>query len=143
MLGDGTRTQATVVAIYTRALGFGEALLSPELAAGHQTSPRLGAILVQTSQPTTVAPRLQALASRYPGLHVSDRASLASATDADLETNRWLGPLFVGIIFAFTSIAVVNTLAMTPSSAGESCRSCGSWAGPEVRFDRWPTGRRL
>ena len=42
MLGDGTRTQATVVAIYTRALAFGDALLSPELAAGHQTSPLLG-----------------------------------------------------------------------------------------------------
>jgi putative ABC transport system permease protein len=26
--------------------------------------------------------------------------------------NRWLGPLFVGMIFAFTSIAVVNTLVM-------------------------------
>ena len=26
--------------------------------------------------------------------------------------NRWLGPLFVAMIFAFTSVAVVNTLAM-------------------------------
>ena len=26
--------------------------------------------------------------------------------------NRWLGPLFVAMIFAFTSIAVVNTLVM-------------------------------
>ena len=43
---------------------------------------------------------------------MSDRASLASATDADREANRWLGPLFVVIIFAFTSIAVVNTLVM-------------------------------
>src|SRR4051812_37189145 len=41
-LGDGTRAHATVVAIYTRALGFGDALLAPELAAGHQTSPLLG-----------------------------------------------------------------------------------------------------
>jgi putative ABC transport system permease protein len=37
---------------------------------------------------------------------------LASADDADRATNRWLTPLFVAIIFAFTSIAVVNTLAM-------------------------------
>ena len=47
MLGDGTRTHATVVAIYTRALAFGDALLSPELAAGHQTTPLLGMILVR------------------------------------------------------------------------------------------------
>src|SRR5215217_2241428 len=32
-LGDGTRTHATVVAIYSRALAFGDALLAPELAA--------------------------------------------------------------------------------------------------------------
>jgi hypothetical protein len=32
----------------------------------------------------------------YPGLRVSDRASLSTATDADRDTNRWLGPLFVG-----------------------------------------------
>src|SRR5262249_5359043 len=41
MLGDGTRTHATVVAIYKRDLAFGDALLAPELAAGHETSPLL------------------------------------------------------------------------------------------------------
>ncbi|HET7380294.1 MAG TPA: FtsX-like permease family protein, partial [Gaiellales bacterium] len=112
MLGDGTRARATVVAIYTRSLAFGDALLSPELAAGHQTTPVLGMILVRTSSPGAVAHRLRALAPRYPGLRVSDRASLRTATDTERETNRWLGPLFVVIIFAFTSIAVVNTLTM-------------------------------
>ena len=112
MLGDGTRTHATVVAIYTRDLAFGDALLAPELAAGHQTTPLLGTILVQTGQPAAVAARLRALAQRYPGLQVSDSASLVTATDADRELNRWLGPFFVAMIFAFTSIAVVNTLIM-------------------------------
>jgi putative ABC transport system permease protein len=111
-LGDGARTHATVVAIYKRELGFGDALLAPELAAGHQTSPLLGTILVKTGEPAAVARGLRALRERYPGLQVADRASLAGATDADREANRWLGPLFVAIIFAFTSIAVVNTLTM-------------------------------
>ena len=111
-LGDGARTHATVVAIYTRALGFGDALLAPELAAGHRTDQLLGTILVKTGDPAGVARRLGTLADRYPGLRVSDRASLATATDADREANRWLGPLFVTIIFGFTSIAVVNTLTM-------------------------------
>jgi putative ABC transport system permease protein len=111
-LGDGSRTHATVVAIYTRELGFGDALLAPELAAGHQTSPLLGTILVRAEHPAAVSARLRALAQRYPGLRVSDRASLASATDADRELNRWLGPVFVAMIFGFTSIAVLNTLAM-------------------------------
>ena len=50
-LGDGTHTHATVVAIYDRDLAFGEALLAPELAAGHRTTPLLGTILVQTDRP--------------------------------------------------------------------------------------------
>ena len=112
MLGDGTRTHATVVAIYTRDLAFGDALLAPELVSGHQTNPLLGTILIQTAEPARVTPRLSALAARYPGLRVSGRASLASASDPDREMNRWLGPLFVAMIFAFTSIAVVNTLVM-------------------------------
>jgi putative ABC transport system permease protein len=112
MLGDGTRTHATVVAIYSRDLAFGHALLAPELAAGHQTTPLLGTILIQADHPVAVARRLQALTPRYPGLRISDRASLATATDADREMNRWFGPQFVAEIFAFTSIAVVTTLVM-------------------------------
>jgi putative ABC transport system permease protein len=112
MLGDGTRTQATVVAIYSRDLGFGDALLAPGLAASHQTSPLLGTVLVQTAEPSVVAARLRSLARQFPGLRVSDRSSIASAADADGELNRWLGPLFVAMIFAFTSIAVINTLVM-------------------------------
>jgi putative ABC transport system permease protein len=111
-LGDGARTRATVVAVYDRSLAFGEALLAPELAAGHQTAPMLGTILVRADDPSAVTRRLRSLAGSYPGLRVSDRPSLATTSDAERETNRWLGPLFVAIIFAFTSIAVVNTLTM-------------------------------
>src|SRR3954454_21148084 len=111
-LGDGSRTHATVVAIYSRELAFGDALLAPELAAGHQTSPLLGTIRVLADHPAAVSGRLRALARRYPGLRVEDRASPATASDADRELNRWLGPVFVAMIFAFTSIAVLNTLAM-------------------------------
>jgi len=113
MLGDGTATHATVVAIYTRDLAFGDALLAPELAAGHLTTPLLNEILIQAGQPAAVvAGRLRALAQRYPGLHVSDSASLVTANAASDELNHWLGPFFVAMIFAFTSIAVANTLIM-------------------------------
>jgi putative ABC transport system permease protein len=43
---------------------------------------------------------------------VSDSASLVTAADADNELNHWLGPFFVAMLFAFTSIAVLNTLIM-------------------------------
>lgn len=143
MLGDGTRTRATVVAIYNRALGFGEALLAPELAAGHQTDPLLGTILVQAGNPAAVGRRLRTLASRYPGLRVSDRASLATATDADRETNRWLGPLFVVLIFAFSSIAVVNTLTMIGLQRGRELgllRLVGGTPRQVRSMARWEAG---
>lgn len=38
--------------------------------------------------------------------------------DGDRETNRWLGPLLVAMIFVFTSIAVVNTLVMIARRRG-------------------------
>src|SRR5207248_10326784 len=95
-----------------RELGFGDALLAPELAAGHMTTPLLGTLLVRARDRAAVSARLQRLARHYPGLQVHDRASLGSVDDPDRETNRWLGPLFVAIIFVFTSIAVVNTLVM-------------------------------
>ncbi len=143
MLGDGTRTGATVVAIYTRALGFGDALLAPELAAGHQTTPLLGTILVQAGDPAAVGRRLRTLSRRYPGLRVSDRASVATATDADRETNRWLGPLFVVLIFAFSSIAVVNTLTMIGLQRGRELgllRLVGGTPGQVRSMARWEAG---
>src|SRR3954451_7975012 len=80
-LGDGARGQATVVAIYSRDLAFGDVLLAPALAAGHETSPLLGTILVQAAHPPAVARRLGALAGRYPGLQVSNRMTPKSAAD--------------------------------------------------------------
>jgi putative ABC transport system permease protein len=96
MLGDGTPDHATVVAIYSRDLAFGDALLSPGLAAGHQTIPLLNEILIETGQPAAaVATRLRALAQRYPGLYVSDSASLITADDANNELDHWFGRFFV------------------------------------------------
>jgi putative ABC transport system permease protein len=140
MLGDGTRTHATVAAIYSRALALGDALLSPELAAGHQTSSLLGTILIRTASPAGVAQRLRALAARYPGLRVADRASLSTVTDTERETNRWLGPLFVVIIFAFTSIAVVNTLMMIALQRGRELgllRLVGGTSGQVRSMAHW------
>jgi putative ABC transport system permease protein len=142
-LGDGTRAHATVVAIYSRQLGFGDALLAPELAAGHRTSPLVGTILVQTDRPATVARHLRALARQYPGLRVSDRTTLASATDADRELNRWLGPIFVAMLFGFTSIAVVNTLAMIGLRRGRELgllRLVGATRRQVRSMARWEAG---
>jgi putative ABC transport system permease protein len=64
-------------------------------------------------------------------------------TDADREINRWLGPLFVAIIFAFTSIAVVNTLAMIALQRGRELgllRLVGGTARQVRSMARWEAG---
>ena len=92
MLGDGnSNPRHRRGDLHARELAFGDALLAPELAAGHRTSPLLGTILVKTARPATVAARLRALSARYPGLRVGARASLTTEADADREMNRWLG----------------------------------------------------
>src|SRR5204863_6274817 len=120
-----------------------DALLAPELAAGHQTTPLLGTILVQAPRPTAVAARLRDLSLRYSGLRVSNHAALASSTDADREMNRWLGPLFVAMIFAFTSIAVVNTLVMIALGRGRELallRLTGATRRQVRSMARWEAG---
>lgn len=134
-LGDGTPASARVVAIYDRRLAFGDAILSPALAAGHLTDDRLGMISVATRHPAAVAKRLRA-----GGLRVSSRAGLASATDQQRETNRWLNGVLALIVFAFTSIAVVNTLAMIALQRGREVgllRLVGATARQVLAMTRW------
>ena len=142
-LGDGARADATVVAIYSRELAFGDALVAPELAAGHTTDPRVRTILVRAARPAAVAARLRALARRYPGLRVGDRAAVTSASDGDRELNRWLGPIFVAMIFGFTSIAVLNTLAMIALRRGRELgllRLVGATHRQVRSMARWEAG---
>jgi len=134
-LGDGTPDTARVVAIYDRQLAFGDAVLSPALAAGHLTDDRLGMISVATRHPAAVAKRLRA-----GGFHVSSRAGLASATDQQRETNRWLNGVLALVVFAFTSIAVVNTLAMIALQRGREVgllRLVGATARQVLAMTRW------
>ena len=114
-LGDGARRRARVVAVYERALGFGDVLLPAAMAAGHTTSPLLESVLIQTADgasPASVASRLESLTARYPGLTVGDRHDLAVRVDASRASNDWLFRILAGVVFAFTAIAVVNTLLM-------------------------------
>lgn len=114
-LGDGVRRDVRVAAIYERELGFGDAVLPTALAARHVTSPMLSSVLIRTApgaSPEAVASRLEPLAARYPGLAVGDRHDHAARVDADRETNNWLFRILSVIVFAFTAIAVANTLTM-------------------------------
>ena len=114
-LGDGTRRDVRVAAVYERGLGFGDAVLPTALAGAHVTNPMLTSVLIRTApgaSPEAVASRLERLTARYPDLTVGDRHEHAARVDASRESNNWLFRILSVIIFAFTAIAVVNTLVM-------------------------------
>jgi putative ABC transport system permease protein len=105
-LGDGTPAELRVVAVYSRGLGFGDLTLSHALVAGHVDDP-LGTVLVAAPSVTRAD-----LERAVPGVGVLDRAASSSVGGANGEVNY----VAMGLIIAFTAIAVVNTIAMSTSS---------------------------
>jgi putative ABC transport system permease protein len=109
-LPDGTPAHVTIVAIYSRQLGFGDLVLAHDLLASHVDVPLDDELLVRA--PGVRRETLAAALTSDPGLGIKDRvAAQASNNDAGAK----IGYVTLGLIIAFTAIAVVNTLAMSIS----------------------------
>jgi putative ABC transport system permease protein len=108
-LGDGTKTRLRLVAVYTRGLGFGDTLLDYADIAGHVDDPLAKTVLVKAA---VTQDRLRTRLNGFPGLTVSDRSGYDEVQAAQQQANAEISLLFLGLIIAFASIAVINTLAM-------------------------------
>jgi putative ABC transport system permease protein len=109
VLGDGTPVTLTVVAVYDRALGFGDLTMAHQLLAAHVDNPLAEAVLVAgDATPDTLTAALDG----FPALAVRDGGAVADAVAAGRETNAEVAFLGMGLILAFTTIAAVNSLAM-------------------------------
>ncbi|MET7491963.1 FtsX-like permease family protein [Streptomyces sp900116325] len=111
-LGDGTLATLTVAAVYARGLGFGDLALPHDLVARHMDNPLAATVLVAGDSDRG---RLAAALKKFPGIAV-----LAPVTADRLQADRQqenseVNYLAMGLILAFTAIAVVNTLAMSVS----------------------------
>lgn len=113
-LGDGTPAAMTVAAVYARGLGFGDITLPHDLLAHHMDNPLASTVLVSAASTVTQS-ELAAAVKEFPGLSVVTRSSVdrlqADRQRAGAEVNY----LAMGLVLAFTAIAVVNTLAMSVS----------------------------
>ncbi|MGA4846332.1 FtsX-like permease family protein [Streptomyces sp. G5(2025)] len=111
-LGDGTKAELTVRAVYARGLGFGDLTMAHDLVARHVDNPLAATALVKSDR-TQV--QLAVAVQKFPGLQVIYPAAAdglqAERQQANAEVNR----LAMGLVLAFTAIAVVNTLAMSVS----------------------------
>lgn len=111
-LGDGTPVEVTVAAVYARGLGFGDLTFAHGLVAAHVDNPLAATLLVGTDR---ARGDLAAALREFPGLTVLTPAAADSLQAERQQANAEVNLLAMGLVLAFTAIAVVNTLAMSVS----------------------------
>ncbi len=114
-LGDGTRKDLRVVALYANGFGFGDVTASRELLAEHTATGFDDSVLVSTADgadPAEVGAALGGLATRYTGLQVLDRSAFAAAQQDARGQDSSTNLIGNGFLLLYLVIAVVNTLVM-------------------------------
>ncbi|MGW5461207.1 ABC transporter permease [Streptomyces sp. NPDC003996] len=109
-LGDGMPATLTVAAVYARGLGFGDLTFAHDLVARHVDNPLASSVLVGTTRTQT---QLSATLREFPGLRILSPADADTLQAERQQTNAEVNYLAMGLVLAFTAIAVVNTLAMS------------------------------
>ncbi|MGW0905336.1 FtsX-like permease family protein [Streptomyces sp. NPDC002853] len=111
-LGDGTKTRLEVSAVYARGLGFGDLTMAHELVARHVDNPLAATVLIKSDR---TQEQLAAGVAKFPGVRVLAPAAVDNLQAERQQANAEVNYLAMGLILAFTAIAVVNTLAMSVS----------------------------
>lgn len=108
-LGDGSALTSTVVALYTRGLGFGDVTLSSDALLARTTTGLSDYVLVSArkGQSADVQASLEAA-----GFTVADRGELRAAGDSARDANSLVNLIALAVILGYIAIAVVNTLVM-------------------------------
>ncbi|MFD5202294.1 ABC transporter permease [Streptomyces sp. NPDC058375] len=115
-LGDGTVVTLKVAAVYERGLGYGDLTLSHTLVSQHVDNPLSSSVLVNTADDGKAGrEQLSAKVKGFPGVAVLDRTQVDDLAADVQQSNAEVNYLSMGLIIAFTAIAVVNTLAMSVS----------------------------
>ncbi|WP_046733746.1 ABC transporter permease [Streptomyces humi] len=109
-LGDGTPATLTVAAVYARGLGFGDLTFAHDLVAHHVDNPLASSVLVST---TRTQAQLATTLREFPGLEILSPTAADSLQAHRQQDNAEVNYLAMGLVLAFTAIAVVNTLAMS------------------------------
>ncbi|PSM38120.1 ABC transporter permease [Streptomyces dioscori] len=111
-LGDGTPVTLTVAAVYARGLGFGDLTMAHDLVARHVDNPLAATVLVSTHRSRE---ELATAVREFPGVRVVSPATADSLQAERQQANAEVNYFAMGLVLAFTAIAVVNTLAMSVS----------------------------
>jgi putative ABC transport system permease protein len=109
LLGDGAEVTSTVVAVYTRGLGFGDVTMAGDALLTHTTTGLSDYVLV-SADPAQMAAVEQSLDAA--GFAVSDRSELRAAGDSARDANSLVNLIALAVILGYIAIAVVNTLVL-------------------------------
>ncbi|GGV33003.1 ABC transporter permease [Actinomadura cremea] len=111
-LGDGTRVEARVVAIYERGHGFGDVLLPRDLVAGHTGTPLDDHVLVRTDGGADLA----GVTAAYTGVRAVDAAAFGARVSKQVRLQGFVGLVVVAAIGGFVVIGLVTTLALATAA---------------------------
>jgi putative ABC transport system permease protein len=123
--GDGALVDLRVVALFSARPGFDIILMPVETLAAHTTIGLPSQILVRTrpgADGDAVKTALTMFAARRLGVDVADRAKAAAALVESQQIQESVNALLIGVIVAYTGIAVINTLII---ATGERRREFG------------------
>ncbi|MFC9325142.1 FtsX-like permease family protein [Kitasatospora sp. NPDC057015] len=112
-LGDGAAVPLRVVAVYEHGLGFGDLILPQGVVTAHADNPLASSVLVSG---TATGDELRAAAAAFPAVRVLDRSRADAARSAQAGTQAQVNYVAMGLIIAFTGIAIVNTLVMATAA---------------------------
>ncbi|WP_424640581.1 FtsX-like permease family protein [Embleya sp. AB8] len=141
-MGDGVVLALPVVAVYERGLGFGDLTLPHAVVAAHVDRPAADAVLV-AGAPSVSRSAVQRAVGSFPGVRVLDAGDVGRARRDQAGTRAQVDYVAMGLIIAFTGIAVVNTLVMATSARRREfalLRLVGTTRRQVLRMLRWETG---
>jgi putative ABC transport system permease protein len=115
-LADGTPYPARLTAIYSRSLGFADALI-PWAAGGggHLGTSALAQVLIGASpgtSPATLAARITGLSASYPGLQAASGSVVNAEYEQGAAEDSYIDNLLLSVIGLLVSVALVNTLVV-------------------------------
>jgi putative ABC transport system permease protein len=139
-LGDGTRVEPRVVAIYERGLAFADLTFESSLLRQHTTTGLDQSVLVKTAG-STVGDELRKVAQEYPGITVVDQLDPDEQTE-ELKASAWVSYLLVGMLIVYTAITVINSQVMNTAARRREfalLRLSGASKRHIMRMMRWET----
>lgn len=145
-LADGTPYRARVVAIYSRSMGFADALVPISAAGGgHLGASGLSEVLVSTSSRSAarLAAEIGALDSRFPGLEVASRTVANAQYDLLDSQTSYLNNLLLVLIGLLAAAALVNILVLATLQGGDEMgllRRIGATGRQLFSMAVWQTG---